>query len=148
MKWFIIWFVWVWHPISQTSGVRFYLRWIWNADSWVSLCRGCRGVFLVVEISRSSRIKTYELRDLLDVYNGLEWMCWEIYIYGCLQIVYRWFGTQSLKHLALDFTFGEYGTLIREQVCAGDAGVIFLRLKSLGVHGLKRVSWEIYRMFI
>jgi hypothetical protein len=28
-----------------------------------------------VEISRSSRIETYESRDLLDVYNGLEWMC-------------------------------------------------------------------------
>jgi hypothetical protein len=27
------------------------------------------------EISRSSRIKTYELRDLLDIYNGLEWIC-------------------------------------------------------------------------
>ena len=24
--------------------------------------------------------------------------------------------TQSLKHLALDWTFGEYGTLIREKV--------------------------------
>jgi hypothetical protein len=27
------------------------------------------------EISRSSRIETYELRDLSDVYNGLGWMC-------------------------------------------------------------------------
>ena len=34
----------------------------------------------------------------------------------CVWIVYRWFGTQSLKHLALDFTFGEYGTRIREKV--------------------------------
>ena len=56
--------------------------------------------------------------------------------------------TQSLKHLALHWTFGEYGTLIREKVCAGDANFIFLLLKSLGVHGLKRMSWEIYRMFI
>jgi hypothetical protein len=32
----------------------------------------------------------------------------------CLQIVYRWFGTQSLKHLALDFAVGKNGTLIRE----------------------------------
>jgi hypothetical protein len=27
-----------------------------------------------------------------------------------------YFGTKSLKHLALDFTFGGNGTLIREQV--------------------------------
>ena len=58
----------------------------------------------------------------------------------CVWIVYRWFGTQSLKYLALDWTFGEYGTRIREKVCAGDAEFIFLRLKSLGVHGLKRMS--------
>ena len=53
------------------------------------------------------------------VWNG----CVERFIFmDCLQIVYRWFGTQSLKHLALDWTFGEYGTRIREKVCAGDAG--------------------------
>jgi hypothetical protein len=32
----------------------------------------------------------------------------------CLWIVYRWFGTQSLKHLALDSAVGGYGMLIRE----------------------------------
>ena len=32
------------------------------------------GVF-ATEISRSSRIETYKLRDLSDVYNGLELMC-------------------------------------------------------------------------
>ena len=44
----------------------------------------------------------------------------------CLQIVYRWFGTQSLKHLALDWTFGEYGTRICEKVwCRRCRGRVF-----------------------
>jgi hypothetical protein len=58
----------------------------------------------------------------------------------CLQIVYRWFGTQSLKHLALDSAVGGYGTLIREKVCARGAEVGILRLKSLGVDRLKVMS--------
>jgi hypothetical protein len=32
-------------------------------------------LYFSVEISRSSRIETYKLRDLPDVYNGLELMC-------------------------------------------------------------------------
>ena len=37
--------------------------------------RDARFRIFATEISRSSRIETYELRDLSDVYNGLEWMC-------------------------------------------------------------------------
>ena len=55
------------HPISQTSGVRLDLRWIWNADSWVSLVPAMPSLCFWVEISRSSRIETYELRDLGNV---------------------------------------------------------------------------------
>jgi hypothetical protein len=52
-------------------------------------------------------------RDLMVVYNGLEWMCWEIYVYG---MVVDNSSTQSLKHLALDFAVGKNGTRIREKV--------------------------------
>jgi hypothetical protein len=31
-------------------------------------CRRCRGRVFATEISRSSRIETYELRDFVDVY--------------------------------------------------------------------------------
>ena len=57
------------------------------------------------------------------VWNG----CVERFMFmDCLQIVYRWFGTQSLKHLALDWTFGEYGTRIREKVwCRRCRGHLF-----------------------
>jgi len=52
------------------------------------------------------------LRDLC-LWNG----------YG--MVVYN-SGTQSLKHMALDWTFGEYGTRIREKVwCRGCRGHLF-----------------------
>ena len=37
--------------------------------------RDARFRIFATEISRSSRIETYELRDLSDVYNGLELLC-------------------------------------------------------------------------
>ena len=57
--------------------------------------------------------------------------------YLCLQIVYIWFGTQSLKHLALDFAVGKNGTRIREKVWCRRCRVCVFGLKSLGVHRLK-----------
>ena len=37
--------------------------------------RDARFRIFATEISRSSRTETYELRDLSDVYNGLELLC-------------------------------------------------------------------------
>ena len=37
--------------------------------------RDARFRIFATEISRRSRTETYELRDLSDVYNGLELMC-------------------------------------------------------------------------
>jgi len=62
-----------------------------------------------------------------------------------LWFVYGLFGTQSLKHLALRFCPSDrWGARMERGFVsksgAGDAGVVFLRLKSLGVHGLKVIT--------
>ena len=73
---------------------------------------GDAGVVFWVEISRNVWSDSMITRDLVDVL----WFGIDVLRDLCLWIVYKWFGTQSLKHLALDWTFGEYGTLIREKV--------------------------------
>jgi hypothetical protein len=64
------------HQISQTSGVKILpLARMERGFVSKSGARDARFRIFATEISRSSRIETYELRDLSDVYNGLEWMC-------------------------------------------------------------------------
>ena len=64
------------HPISQTSGVKIGPS-VNMERGFVSKsgARDARFRIFATEISRSSRIETYELRDLGNVYNGSELMC-------------------------------------------------------------------------
>jgi hypothetical protein len=89
-------------PNLSTSGVRIRPA----SDRWGEYgtrirekvwCRGCRGHLFLVEISRNVCLDSMIPRDL-----AVEIMVWKCCVER-LQIVYRWFGTQSLKHLALRF---------------------------------------------
>ena len=63
------------HPISQHLALDFTFGEYGTRIREKVWCLRCRVCVFTTEISRSSRIETYELRDLLDVYNGLELLC-------------------------------------------------------------------------
>jgi len=56
------------HPISQTSGVKIWPLARMERGFVSRSVREMPGLMFLVEISRSSRIETYELRDIVDVY--------------------------------------------------------------------------------
>jgi hypothetical protein len=92
------------HPISQTSGVKILPsagmeRWFVRKSGAVD----AEFIFLRLKSLGVHGLKLISWEIYRMFIMGWNWCVERFMFMDCLQIVYRWFGTQSLKHLALRF---------------------------------------------